>query len=392
MDPITKYIKVNSMHVVGVFRNSTGNEYRLLTVRKRKGKLSILNSTAHSTLELLFEKAGSKLPVILVFEGKGILEKEIDLTVDADKSWYNSIDFESILYTAIRSQKSTFISFCRKNIVDEVVEEFKNRRLYVLDVYIGSFMGALLQKELHQSEIVSHTAQLSFESGNLSGFSKYQGAPKRYKIGDDEFTSEVLPLYGALVHYIVKQDEVSKTSDNSYCSDEALYRKLFDSAAVAVLVFFFISLLASFTGIQYFGSKNAELVAQNLYSGKAYEFLSDLQGQRKEKLEVLNQTGLMTSKFLSFYAYEMTRTAPAGLSLTQLAVSPSALEIRDGKQAEILSKTIAVKGKTSAQVTIDKWIGILTKMSWLENVEIVSVERDKTGLTTFEIKIGIKNV
>lgn len=392
MDIITKYIKVNSFNIVGIFKKEMEDEYRLLSARIKQGKLVVSGNATYHSLEELFEAVGNKLPVILVFEGKGILEKEIDFAVEADANWYRNIDFKTIMFTSLKSNTSTFMSFCRKKIVDEFVEEAKNRHLYVLDVYVGSFLGALLQPEVGKKQLVSNGALLSFDDNSLSGFSKYSGFGQKYKIGKDEIMSEMIPLYGALLHYIVRQEEVKKSIDSSYGADEVIYRNLFNRSAVSILAFFFLSLLCSYAGIQYFGSKNAELTTQNVYSGRAYEFMEDLQSQKKEKMEILNQTGLLTSKFLSFYAYEIINTAPAGLNIAKLVVSPAAEDIKEGKQPQIISKKISIYGTTSAQHTIDNWLKSLNAVSWLENVEVVSVQKEKTGITYFEIMIKIKNV
>lgn len=391
MKYISELIKINLLNVVGVFKKDSGDEFRLLTIKKNRGKVVVLNYAIYESKYDLYEKLTNKLPIIVVFEGKGILEKKIDLGAADDATWYKNIDFESVFHTSFHTSKFCFISFCRRELVDDLTYEFKKRDLSVIDIYIGSFIGALLYDEIGETEILSNRINLIFENDDLFGFSKYLGNSKQYFIGNESVNSEMIPLFGAFIHYFVQQIEVTKTVISNKERQEFQFRKLFNYASVIVLIFFFTSLLASYIGRQYYNRLNMELATHNVYIGKTQESIKSLAKQRREKLELLNQMGLLTTKFQSYYAYEIVKSIPNGINITKLNISPAA-EIKNEKEAEICSNKIIIKGVINKQSSIDLWVIDIKKMEWVEKVEIVLMEKDRMGISHFELIMKIKNV
>lgn len=388
---ISHLIKINSLNVVGVFKKDGGDEFRLLTIKKNRGKVEVLKYDVYESKDNLYEKLTNKLPILLVFEGKGILEKKIDLGAAADAAWYKNIDFESVFHTSFHTSKYCFISFCRRELVNDLIDEFKKRDLFVIDIYIGSFMGALLYKEIDEPEILSNRICLKFKNDDLLSFSKYLGTSRQYLIGNESVNSETIPLFGAFIHYFVQQIEMTKTVICNKEKQEFLFRKLFNYASAIILIFFFTSLLASYIGRQYYNRKNMELATNNVYIGKTQESFKLLVKQKRDKLELVNQMGLLTSKFQSYYAYEIVKSIPNGIYITKFNISPT-VEIKNEKQAEIWSNKIIIKGVINKQSSIDLWVIDIKKMDWIEKVEIVLMEKDRMGISHFELIMKIKNV
>lgn len=391
---LSKFIKLNDLNVVGVIKKEDYEIYNLLTIKKKANKISIVAMQTFDTFEKLSKSADKKLPLLIVTEGKGVLNKEIDFENEADLNWQKNIDYNAIYYTDLKGLKSNFISFCRKNIVEETTLMFQKNGFQVIDVYIGSFLASLLNNVLKKEVLFSTDLRLEFENEKLLSFSKQNEGTEtiKYQIGEEIVSNTFLPLYGAVIHFFVKPKEVSKTINTTLSSEELIYKKAFGFLGIAMLIGFLTSLLISYFLIQYYGTKNSELNLQTVYSNQSYQLILDLEAQKEKKLNILKESGVLSSKFLSYYGYELIKSIPSNIALNELNIIPLKEEYKENKKAFFENRTIVIKGETFQEASFNNWLEGLKKMDWLQRFEIISLKKDKKNKSVFEIKITLKNV
>ena len=172
-----------------------------------------------------------------------------------------------------------------------------------------------------------------------------------------------------------------------------LIRKIYISRfCQAMLVGFLTSLLISYFLIQYYGTKNSELNLQTVYSNQSYQLILDLEAQKEKKLSILKESGVLSSKFLSYYGYQLIKSIPSNISLNELNIIPLKEEYKENKKAFFENRTIVIKGETFQEASFNNWLEGLKKMDWLQRFEIISLKKDKKNKSIFEIKITLKNV
>ena len=269
---LSKIVKLNNLNIVGVTRNDDGEIFNLLSIKKKRDTIEIVTMYSYLSFKDLIKNCNAKLPLLLVIDGKGILNKKIDFSNEIDINWQKNIDFTTIFHTSFNSLNCNFISFCRKNIVDEISARFQQTGLQIVDIYIGSFLGSFLENSIKSNEITSGDLLLEFDNNQLVDFKKQNFVIKNktYTIGKDTISTLILPLYGVLIHFFLKQKEVTKTKVESIKVEEIIYKKAFNTFGVFMLVGFLVALLLSYFLIQYYGNKNNELNLQNVYSNQSY--------------------------------------------------------------------------------------------------------------------------
>jgi len=388
---LSKIFNINCIQVIGVFQDANNEVYSLLTFKKTKDKLDNIDSRSFNTIENLLEVIDTKLPVVLAIDGKGVLNKKVDHTNEIDLAWQKNIDFSTIYYTNYVLNNFTFMSFCRKNVVEEWLEKFENKKIQILSIYIGSFLSTLLAETINEERIVSGNLNLVLEQNKLVDFNKLVTIPdKKYKVSENLVTNYTLPLYGIALHYFVKNESVTLSERKTDSIDEVIYKKAFSFFGILMLVFFLVSLLLSYMGIQYYASKNAELNIQNVYSNKAYQQIISLEEQKKDKEKIIHDSGFLSDKFLSFYAYEIISSTPNSLSLDELNIAPLQKLVKHNEKVEITPGTLIVKGVTIDEEEFNSWLRDLKKMNWIAKFELESLKKDKKNNTQFSLKIRIK--
>jgi hypothetical protein len=118
----------------------------------------------------------------------------------------------------------------------------------------------------------------------------------------------------------------------------------------------------------------------------------DLESQKEKKLSILKESGVLSSKFLTYYGYEIIKNIPANITLNELNIIPLKEEYKESKKAFFDNKTIIIKGETFQESSFNFWLEDLKKMDWLQRFEIISLKKDKKNKSIFEIKITLKNV
>lgn len=390
---LSKIVSHSSIQVIGIILEEDVASYALLLVQKKKTSITILKKETFTNFEELTSNLDSKIPVILHVEGKGILNKKIDFDNEQDVNWYKNIKLETLSYTSSKNENVTFLSFTRKNLIEEWVAKFSSLQFQILDVYTGSFISSLLSKTIDKKNITTSQLILHFEDNELVDFSRNENNDnKSYKIGEDVLESCYLPLYASVIHFLIPIDSIEKSKVDGLNIEEYTFKKAFNYLGVFMLAFYLVLLLISYFGINYFSSKNAELNYRNVFSNQAFKKLEDLEKQKSNKLKILSETGLTSNKFLTFYAYEINKNTLSGIQLSELKVNPLEVETKPSKKVLLLNKVILISGQAQNEMVFNNWIENLKKMNWIKKFEITSIDTNKKNWMQFQIKILVKDV
>jgi Tfp pilus assembly protein PilN len=388
---LSKIFSINEIQVVGVYQDTNIEKYTILSLKKDKNKLDILNSISVETKEDLISNIDIKKAVILVLDGKGILNKKIVFDNEDDLNWQKNIDYNSIYHTSYKTENDLFISFCRKNVLDEWVNFFQNNSIKILDFYLGNFVSSLVNDQFKEPILVSTNSELIFEENELIDYRKTNKIEdNNYFIENINLNSFSIPLYAVGIHFFVKDERISKSEYQTRTSEEALYKKAFNTFGLIMLVGFFVLLLISYFGIQHYTSKNAELNIKNVYSNKAYQQIVNLERQKQDKETIIKDVGLLSNKFLSFYSYELFQSIPNQILLTEIDIYPIEKEFKNNEKINITAGKIEVKGITVDENAFNQWLKDIKQFNWIKKFEIESLKKDKKNNTQFTIYIWLK--
>lgn len=391
---LSKIIKLHKLHVVGLVKKEDGERFHVLTLHKKANKINVIAAVTYDSFEAFAQATDTKLPVLAVLDGKGVLNKKIDFNAAEDLNWNKTIDYKTIYHTSYKSETFNFMSFCRETAAQEFLLKLQKSQFHVLDLYAGSFLGALLKNVLAKATLPSGELVLHFEDDKLVDFSRgtAQNATETYTIGADTLQAHFLPLYGAALHFFLQPKEVTKSENKSPEVEEIVYKKAFSVLGATMLGGFLIALSVSYFLIQFYGSKNAELNLQNVYSAQTHQQMQQLELQREKQLAILNESGFTSSKFLSFYAFELMQATPSVIKLSSLNMIPMDREVKPEKKISFETRNILLQGESAQEAAIHSWISKLRTMKWIRKFEIISLKKDKKNVSQFEIKITLADV
>lgn len=388
---LSKILPYNSIQIISVFFKEESANYYLMTMNKKGNKVFIKSKNSFSHFEGLIDELNTKDPVLLVIDGKGILNKKIDYNNENDVLWTKNLDYNSIHHLTLKTSSFSFVSFCRKNLADEIIKELNSNKIPLLDFYIGILQTFITYDFLKKDEIIVNETILKFDQNELFEVLKLKDRNQtyEYEIGDEKISSEFLSSYAAGLNYFMNVNSLSKSSSDLIKKDEIIYKKAFNTIGAGGLIFFFLALLFSYFTINYLNTQNATLNLENVFSNQTYQQILDLEKQKENKLKILNETGTFSSKFHSFYINEFTKSVPVGVTLSRLNLSPLKKEIKSNERVNFEHNVMLVNGSFIEEGLFNEWIDGLKKADWIKSMEIIYLKKDKKNILQFELKINV---
>lgn len=388
---LNKIIAFKSFQVIGVITSDTKKDFYLVDLKKTGSQLILADKKIFTDFEQLCIALDQKKPTILLIDGKGVLNKRIDFSNDADIQWLKNLDYQTIHHFTYKTQNHTFISFCRKNVADEIIQLFTANKVPIIDFYIGSIGTVLIKDLIKDKYILSNETYLNFENDELIEITKLKEKESinKYSIGALELSNNFVPLYAVGLNQFVEDESITKSSSEFINKDELIYKSAFNKVALYSIVFFFVMLLASYLTIHFYNKKNAELNLENVYSNQTYQMIVDLERERENKMNILNETGSFSKHFLSFYTKELTQNMPEGITLNGLNISPLQNQIKANDRVTFDYKSILVKGFFNDESEFNSWIETIKSYDWVESTEILYLKQDKKNKLHFELKIKV---
>lgn len=376
----------------------------LTILKRKKTKLEIENTFSSLTsFEELFGNIPGSTPVCLNIDGKGIIHKKINVK---DKN--NDITIlDQVLPNAslkdIWMQKTEiyedlfYISVVRKEIINNIVTEFKTNGKYIVAFSLGPFIlnNILGIINLSEKNIPVSDYEISIENNRIIDINKNttNSSHQKHKIGDDELTSNMLIPFAAGFEYFIQTNIPPEEFDSiSTSGEEFFYKKIFVTAGWSVLIFLFVLLLTNFL---LFDKYNTEYNDLSYKISQNKDLLSRLDTLTKElelKEEFITKGGLLRSSRNSYYADRIAYMLPENIMLTKMDIQPLKKKIKESKEPEFLKNIIHVAGLTQKSTLLDEWIKKIRKEKWVDDINILNYLQDsdlKTG--EFEIEIKIKS-
>ena len=378
-----------TIQVVGVqFGRET--RYHILRLDNTNNELFVTEKFSGLSFEGLQSKLDKKYPVILVFSGKGVLNKKVKRTPDYKSKVLLNVNTSEFYFYEYQQKTEVFISVARKSIVNAELELFANNKFLIVDYSIGVFSSVLLKSFVNKEVLASDDVVLSFTGNELDSFSK-STEEEMELIGEQQLSAHEMPLFATGLNYYYPNEKLVYDADFLTINrEEKNFKKYFELLGGAVLGSFFLLLLLSYLLLGYYNDKTVEANTSLDMLQDTYSRVKVLKKERDDKKAILNESGVFTSSFLSYYINELTTDLPKTISLSEFLLFPNTKKIKQSEKVIFKANTIMIKGMSSSNLNFNNWYKGLKKVSWMSKIDIVTYNKNRQNQYDFEIKILIR--
>ncbi|MDO8999666.1 MAG: hypothetical protein Q7W45_07875 [Bacteroidota bacterium] len=398
-----KYLVKSEIYSIEAAFSDNGTTFYYTHLKNKNNKLNLVStSSSINKLELPKEIAKNKIPVVLIANGKGIVLKKISLSENSEQNFeelirtnlptINTNDFFVQLFK--QNNNSAFISLCRKEQLNALLEELKLNKIEVANVLIGAPAVNGIQP-LWSSFNTLPTSLQTIELTN-NAIETILTAPSEnatVKIDDINFEAfYTLGFAGGLAYLTQSHIAESDSAELIAIENKHLEKNKFRFLMISLIAIAFVISVTNVMFYTNYFNKNNKLESElNVYQGK-YDQINDLLNDYQKKKGLIENAGILNKNKMSEYADRIATTIPDEVTLSELYFNPK----KDSDESEdslvtFKNNELIIKGNCNKSLTINEWANVLKMQKFINDVSLEKFSYNNEGLLpNFEIRISTK--
>jgi Tfp pilus assembly protein PilN len=373
-------------------------------LEQKKGLIENGSTLVLNCMEELAGKFEKRTPVNLCINGKGIMHRKVNGPVENDKNGLeqalpNASPEDFYIQFTEGYNRNTFISVARRSQVDHILEAFANSGYRVVSCSLGPFViGNLISLMDLNTSVYENLSLGSFDLGIISGKvddyktsdSSLEGT--RYKVGNEwikgehllSFSSAMLQYTGFSIPHNIESVQESK--------EEFRQENIFRLTVTFFLVFLLALMGTNGILFNHYSSKNTAMASELDKHKSIIQYMDTLQKSIAEKRAFLENTGLLESSKVSYYADQLTLDLPQDIRLQKMDINPAVKKMEESTELLLFStKVITISGLCKKSNELNEWIKLVKRKKWVLGVTLIHYNQDKAneaGIFTIDISIA----
>jgi hypothetical protein len=374
------------------------------TVLRNKGKKLefVYKGTLKDKPDLPKQILKSKIPLVLIVNGKGVIIKKINLPQEEELSAQQvveqnlpALNKEDLFIQVFKqSDHTAYISICRKEIVNNMISDLKKNKYDIADVFIGTPVIIGLQPlwdSFNRIDTSTHVVELN--NGNIESIQSGQHENRMITVGTLEVEKENVLGFAAGLGYLMQNKFTENTSEtlNDLNNIHQEKNKLRFITLVCVAIAFFIAVINVFFYTNYFDKNNKLETELSVYQGK-YDEVNKLLSDYQNRKGLIEGAGVLNRNKLSEYADRIGVTIPQDLILGQMYFNPKKEDVESDDSLVVFeNEKLIIKGICNKSLVVNEWVNVLKMQDFIKTVTLEKFIYSKEGsLPNFEIKIITK--
>jgi len=341
------------------------------------------------TFEQLVQKAGTKVPVALTINGRGVLQKKLkadeltDRPVEALLPNANPNDF---YYSVTIYGDVATIGVIRKEVLDKTISELNAVGFRVLSVAIGmsDVQNVLPFYNADQrASLATPFYSISFDGRGqpadielIAGFQPKDYEKIEYNLGDQYVYSAALTGFGSAAGLLAGGlDSTAAFHQTAIRRERENYRyyRYYRTALWTMLTGIFVILLVNFFIYNHYFSLNRDREGMRQLSREQADRIEKQAAAIRSKEEFLRTAGWDASSRLSYFADRIAGLVPSGTQLTDMQINPLNNSLPgDDKGLRFRRDTIQITGICDDPTELNQFTNNLKNIEAFKAVNIRS--------------------
>lgn len=360
-------------------------------IKKNRFKVGVAKEFLEfESLEKVIKKFGLNLSYAINFTGRGVLTKQFSNESFTIDKVIHGQDPKGFMFNKLVSDKYTFVSFARRNQIMGVLEVFEKRNIMLIDYSLGELsIGSIPICE--DIKIEYNNKLYEIKGNNLKSIQNTDHQTTDFLNSKD---IQIEKKYLSVIGQIHKLYESKIEKSNIDWVDkkrlkENNERKIFHYAGAVIISLFLILLVSNYFYLESINSKVVEKNSLLQEYSSAVQEVSVLRKEKKRKRLVLNSSGILNSHYLSFYVNDIVKSIPPDTKLSSINVFPVE-SVKESKKLIFSDRVIIVEGTTKSSTYVNTWINKISKLDWIQKVELVDYSTNYENVGEFNIQLQVK--
>lgn len=359
--------------------------YAVISAGKTTPEWTVVETAAE-----LVKKAGKSLPYILHFRGFGVLTRIAENVPGYKESLLVNGHVEDFCFSSMEYRGTVGVAFMRVSLLQSFLDELQSLKAFVWAIHTGPVpLLALMDKENGEARL---DFSIAVKSGELRTFERNQETvkpiPGTFYTEDEAYAAAVLMI--AQEQPEAYSDGLPEEARETVRSDYKEFMR-FVKLGVGMLSLFFLLLVGNYFYVNFLNNKAAQLEADIAGFGEDLALIDRLEQEKARKTVLVDNSGLQSERFLTFYLDEIGASVPASIQLETLDAFPLKEALKPKRKVELNRETVTVTGFSSSSKVLDDWMEVLEQKKWINGVELMNYVRINDHKATFNLLIRIRS-
>ncbi|WP_299884434.1 hypothetical protein [uncultured Lacinutrix sp.] len=368
-------------------------------LKKAKNQVDIEHTSEVSSIDDAFNSLPKKQHITLVINNDNVITKRVIGNINNDlKVVYQAfpnINLDDFYYELVKQKSNRFISICRKEYVDNLIEQYSQLGVSVINFSLGNSLISSVTRFINSEEkIATSNAYVSIEKEELVDIKKINDLENRtYDINGLSISNHTILSFSGALQSVLKSNnsntnfETQKKNLLREYNNKRFFNQFLKYAGLLILGLLFINFLF----FNHYYNKVNELQQTSQINLTTKKKILDLSKSVNKTQEMVDNMLKSSSSKSSFYANAIVQSLPNSILLSQLNYQPLLKRIKAEKDIELNSNVILVSGDSNSSEVFSKWINDIETNDWVKNVEIIDYSDLTRSKSTFSLKININN-
>lgn len=379
--------------------HSTKNGEKIIyaSVLKKKNKeLTFDLLIEEKSIEGVCNKLQKNQALTLIINDDNILSKTIENQQNTLKLIYEAfpnINIEEFYYEILTQKNTHFISICRKDYVNNLIESYNKKNINIINISLGNALVETVTKLTTKTDFYSSNANIKIDENKIDIILiKGNDISESCEINglkiDNNF---LLSFLGALdILFNATSTKINFKEKKEHQINLFYQKRFFLNFLKIGGSIIFLLLIINFFFFNYYSNGVNELKQsiQAVQTKKSQILeLHESVSKKNKMAENLLKTNHSNS---SFYCDQIIQNLPESILLSEYIYQPILKKIQAGKTIEIDEKIIIITGEFEDNNTFSNWINELEQIHWISKVLIVDYNSSNLNTSRFKIKISIR--
>jgi len=309
------------------------------TSLRKNNIIKEVSVTGITDIKNIAAKINKDIPLAIVLNGKGIINKKIgttSLTGNPVSSLFPNTNPADFYYEVFQNKVISVVSIVRKKVADDIIAQLKQEGFTIISFSIGfSPLNKIIPyiKADDSKTIESETFLFHLNGGNeILDFSQKEknnnesGIQPEYLVADQYLKSAAILPFAASAGLMADDLKISSHLNPAIVEkdrEDLKYLKYFRASFIALLAVAFLVLLSSFLVYTHYFNLNREMVENELADIQLQQKAALLQKEVRMKEKFLNQSGWNDGSRISYYADRIAGLTPSDILLTSMNINPA---------------------------------------------------------------------
>lgn len=395
---IFTYLQYGS-HFCGIEHTSKNgvDTIHATVLKQSKTELNIESTFQSANIEDVVNKLPKNQHAILIINNDKVLSKTIESENNEPLKLvykgFPNINLEEFYFEVLSEKSKHFISLCRKDYIQSILEDYSKKKVSVIDISLGNNLVSILKSYVKTISISTSNSTINLEDNRITQIEKVEVKPEDYEINGLRVSNEQLLSFAGALQSVIKN---TSTETNFVARKESLTNDFKQTR--------FFNQFLKFAGIFILGMLLINFFIFNNYFNQVNELkqVSEVNQSTKQRIITLKESVSKKQKMVddllksngsksSFYSNSIMQSLPNSVLLSDLNYQPLQKRVKADKDIELEKNSITLSGASNDSAVFSNWISQLDQKEWVIKVDIIDYGSSTNTNSDFKIKIVLND-